>query len=145
MSQAIGNEKGITRRQDDLMIFWRQSFSCPRSGQTRPSSLCKGIYQCLPDVIHVEFQPYFLRRKIGRITIMKAEILVHKNQSVYRIERGRAAAEVRFAPRPRLRINFAGGALDVSLTIEEAYRLGVALIASAEMQVQERKNSAKRM
>ena len=75
---------------------------------------------------------------------MKAEIMVHKDQSVYRIERGRAGAEIHLSQRPRLRINFAGGALDVSLTVDEAYRLGAALIVSAEIQVQEKKGPEKR-
>jgi hypothetical protein len=63
---------------------------------------------------------------------MRAEIIVSKGQALYRIERGRAAAEVAITARPRLKIYFNGGALNVSLTTQEAYRLGAALIISAE-------------
>ncbi len=66
--------------------------------------------------------------------LMKAEIIVLKDKSIYRIERGRADAEVGVSSRPRLKINFAGGALNVSLTIDEAYQLGAALIISAEQE-----------
>ncbi len=69
---------------------------------------------------------------------MKADILVSKNQATYRIERGRATAEVGISDRPRLRIRFNGGAVDVSLTIEEAYRIGAELILCADHQAAEK-------
>lgn len=72
------------------------------------------------------------------LLVMKAEIIVLKDKSIYRIERGRAGAQVGGSSRPRLKINFAGGALNVSLTIDEAYQLGAALIISAEQEANRR-------
>jgi hypothetical protein len=75
---------------------------------------------------------------------MKAEILVQKQETLYRIERGRAGAEVRLCARPKLRIKFEGGALDLSLTLDEAYRLGAALIISAERDLKRKLDLQKR-
>lgn len=75
---------------------------------------------------------------------MKADVIVSKDRSIYRIERGRAAAEVGMANRPRLRIKFNGGALDVSLTTEEAYRIGAELIICADLQSQKKVHPKRR-
>ncbi|MEO7298041.1 MAG: hypothetical protein ABI042_05635 [Verrucomicrobiota bacterium] len=63
---------------------------------------------------------------------MRAEIIVAKNGSLYRIERGRATAEASVAERPQLKINFNGGAIQVSMTSDEAFRLAAELMTCAE-------------
>jgi hypothetical protein len=75
---------------------------------------------------------------------MKADVIVSIERSVYRIERGRATAEVGVGRRPRLRVRFNGGALDVSLTIDEAYRIGAELIVCADLQAQKKLTPRKR-
>jgi hypothetical protein len=66
---------------------------------------------------------------------MKADIIVFKDQAAFRVERGRAGAEVRISDRPLLKIRFAGGRLDLSLTPDEAINLGAMLILCAEQQL----------
>lgn len=86
-----------------------------------------------------------LERESQKGSAMKAEIIVRKDQFIYRIERGRARAEVGLSDRPQMRINFAGGALDVSLTVDEAYDLGAALIVSAEHQQRKKLHPTRRL
>lgn len=73
-------------------------------------------------------------------SIVKADIFITKDQSLYKIERGRVKTDVSVSDRPRVRIKFQGGALDLILTSDEAYRIGAELILCADHLAATKKN-----